>query len=141
MTDTPEIVEDHTNYWAVGSSSGTKDFSKFFIDNKIWEDALAKGGNDVNKPLLDMIKKGDYLLMHTSTAAKGKSASRTKSKLKAIGKVMGRVKDNYYTFFVSWDVKDAGILPKEFNDIWYNKSIESMRVDEMLRYARKLIRQ
>ena len=136
-----ETQEELTQFWAVGSTSvGNKDFTKFFIDNKLWEDGLAKSGNDINKPLLDQIKKGDYLLMHTSTAKKGKEPSRTKSKLKAIGKVIGRVKDNYYTFFVSWDIKDPAILPKEFNDIWYNKSIESMKVDEMLRYARKLIK-
>ncbi len=134
-----EPQEDSVQFWAIGSTTvGNKDLEKFFIENKIWEDGLAKSGNDSNKPFLDKVKKGDYLLMHSSTAKKGKESGRTKSKLKAIGKVIGKVKDNYYTFFVSWKMKDPALLPKEFNDTWYSKNIESMKPDEMLRYAKKI---
>ncbi len=134
-----EVQDDITNYWAVGSAStGARDHTKFFVENKIWEDASGKTGNPVNKPVLDMIKKGDYLLVQ-STSTKGTGTTRSVTKLKAVGKVVGRVKDNYYTFLVAWDTKDPSLFPKDFNGISYGKTIESMKVDEMLRYARKVI--
>lgn len=135
-----EIQNDPTNFWAVGSTlTGTRDHAKFFIKNRLWEDGPGRSGNPVNKPTLDLIKKGDYLLMTSSTTKSGAN-SRSVTKLKAIGKVIGRVKDNYYTFLVEWDNSDHADLPKEFNGIWYGKTIESVKVDEMLRYARKILR-
>ncbi len=132
--------EDLTQFWAVGSSlTGKKDHTKFFIENNIWEDEAAKNGDPVNKEVLDTIKKGDYLLMKTSSK-KESGPGRTFTKLKAVGKVVGRVKDNYYTFFVAWDKRDIHTLPKEFNGIWYSKVVEPVKDDEMLRYARKIIR-
>lgn len=133
-----EIQDEIIQFWAVGSSSASKrDHTKFFVENNIWEDAAGKKGDPVNKPILDMIKKGDYLLLQSST--KGKGANKTMAKLKAVGKVTGRIKDNYYTFFVAWDTKDPHQFPKEFNGIAYDKAVESMRVDEMLRFARKIV--
>ncbi len=134
-----EIQGEHANFWAVGSSSsGTRDHTKFFVEKNIWEDASGKAGNPVNKPVLDMIKKGDYLLVQT-TSTKGTGTTRSVTRLKAVGKVVGRVKDNYYTFLVAWDTRDPSLFPKDFNGISYGKTIESMKVDEMLRYARKVL--
>lgn len=131
-----ENQDESVNFWAVGA--GTPELTKFFIKNNMWEDASARSGNPVNKPLLDQIKKGDYLLMQTSTG-KGTANSRSLTKLKAVGKVIGRVKDNYYTFLVTWDTKDPHNFPKDFNGIWYSKTIEPTRADEMLRYAKKIL--
>lgn len=134
-----EIQEDPTNFWAVGSTlTGTRDHAKFLIKNNLWEDGPGRNGNPVNKPVLDQIKKGDYLLM-TSSSTKNGPDKRSVTKLKAVGKVLGRVKDNYYTFLVAWDKSDPANFPKEFNGIWYGKTIESVKVDEMLRYARKIL--
>jgi len=134
-----EIQDEHANYWAVGSAStGARDHTKFFIEKNIWEDASGKTGNPVNKPVLDMIKKGDYLLVQ-STSTKATGNTRSVTRLKAVGKVVGRVKDNYYTFLVAWDTRDPSLFPKDFNGIAYGKTIESMKVDEMLRYARKVL--
>ena len=127
---------DITNYWAVGA--GTVEHAKFLIKNNLWEDTMAKNGNPANKPILDQIKKGDYLLVQSSSA-KNTGDHKTITKLKAVGKVIGRIKDNYYTFLVAWDIKDSFNFPKDFKGVWYSKSIEPMKVDEMLRYARKII--
>jgi hypothetical protein len=133
-----ETQDEIAQFWAVGSSSASKrDHAKFFIENNIWEDGSGKKGDPINKPVLDMIKKGDYLLLQSTS--KGKGTNKTIAKLKAVGKVTGRIKDNYYTFFVAWDTRDPGQFPKEFNGIAYDKAIESMKVDEMLRYARKIL--
>lgn len=129
-----ENQDELINFWAVGS--GTGDHTKFFLKNNIWEDGSGKGGNPINKPILDLIKKGDYLVMQSSSAKS--TGARSVAKLKAVGKVIGRVKDNYYTFLVAWDSKDPHIYPKDFNGIWYNKTVEPMKADEMLRYARKI---
>lgn len=129
--------DEVAQFWVVGSSAGKRDQTKFFVENNIWEDGSGKKGDPVNKPILDMIKKGDYLLLQTSVKAKG--SDRQYAKLKAVGRVTGRIKDNYYTFFVAWETRDPESLPKEFNGIWYSNAIESVKVDEMLRYARKVL--
>ena len=135
-----ELQEEQTNFWAVGSTlTGSKDHSKFFIDKGIWEDGQGRSGNPINKPALDQIKKGDYLLMKSSSA-KNTEPNKSITKLKAVGKVIGRIKDNYFTFRVAWELGEPHTFPKEFKGIWYDKTVEPMKADEMLRFARKIIK-
>jgi 5-methylcytosine-specific restriction protein B len=134
-----EIQSLREYFWAVGSSfGGTKDYTNFFLSKSIWEDGWGKSGDPVNKPTLDMIKKGDYLLMKSSST-KGTGHKVSFTKLKAVGKITGRVKHNYFTFLVDWNVINRDIFPKDFNGIWYSKTVEAMRNDEMLNFVKRLI--
>ena len=123
-------------FWAVGSSfnNSNDDKTKFFIENKIWFDGYAADDDDRNIKILDKIKKGDILLIKSSST-KGTNHKTTFTKLKAIGIVID--KKNQYTFHIDW--LNTNKLPIDFDNISYRKTIEEMRDDEMLRYAKEFI--
>ncbi|MBP8114445.1 MAG: hypothetical protein KAY50_03750 [Chitinophagaceae bacterium] len=136
IIDNINFQSDKVEYWAAGSSfGGTRDQTETFIENGIWQDGWGKSGDDKNKQILSLIKKGDYLFMKSS-ATHGVGHKISFTKLKAIGEVIGKIKDNYYTFRVKWYVNN---LPKNFDGIWYSNTIEPMRDDEMLKYGKSII--
>lgn len=123
-------------FWAVGSSfnNSNDDKTKYFIENKIWFDGYAADDDDRNIKILDKIKKGDILLIKSSST-KGINHKTTFTKLKAIGIVID--KKNQYTFHIDW--LNTNKLPIDFDNISYRKTIEEMRDDEMLKYAKEFI--
>ena len=129
-------IEASRIFWAVGSSfnNSNDDKTKYFIENKIWFDGYAADDNDRNIKILDKIKKGDILLIKSSST-KGTNHKTTFTKLKAIGIVID--KKNQYTFHIDW--LNTNKLPIDFDNISYRKTIEEMRDDEMLRYAKEFI--
>ena len=129
-------IEASRIFWAVGSSfnNSNDDKTKYFIENKIWFDGYAADDDDRNIKILDKIKKGDILLIKSSST-KGKNHKTTFTKLKAIGIVID--KKNQYTFHIDW--LNTNKLPIDFDNISYRKTIEEMRDDEMLRYAKEFI--
>lgn len=122
-------------FWAVGSTHGGEDLTQYFLANELWYDGYAKSNaDDRNRKLLDSVKVGDILLVKSSST-RGPNHSISFTKLKAIGQVMN--KDTYYSLNIKWlDVKE---LPVNFDNIAYRKTIEPMRVDEMLDYAKKKV--
>ncbi len=121
------------NYWAVGAAHGDTDVSKDFLDQGIWYDGYAEDGDDRNKSTLDEVAIGDLLLMKSSST-KGAKHSITFTKLKGIGKVSS--KEAYHSFKVKWfDIKE---LPIDFDGISYRKTIEPLRDDEMLEFAKSM---
>ncbi len=134
--DTLELEVDKISYWAVGVSLGkTSDHSKEFLKNKIWQDGWASMNDERNKDILSQIKKGDYLLMKSSSK-KGIGNTLAITKLKGIGRITGKA--NYYTFFVNWLENPA--LPKNFENILYSNPVEMMREDWLLDYAKSFIK-
>lgn len=129
-------IEASRIFWAVGSSfnNSNDDKTKYFIENKIWFDGYAADDDDRNIKILDKIKKGDILLIKSSST-KGANHKTTFTKLKAIGIVID--KKNQYTFHIDW--LNTNKLPIDFDNISYRKTIEEMRDDEMLRYAKEFI--
>ena len=129
-------IEASRIFWAVGSSfnNSNDDKTKYFIENKIWFDGYAADDDDRNIKILDKIKKGDILLIKSSST-KGTNHKTTFTKLKAIGIVID--KKNQYTFHIDW--LNTNNLPIDFDNISYRKTIEEMRDDEMLRYAKEFI--
>ena len=111
-------------FWAVGSSfnNSNDDKTKYFIENKIWFDGYAADDDDRNIKILDKIKKGDILLIKSSST-KGINHKTTFTKLKAIGIVID--KKNQYTFHIDW--LNTNKLPIDFDNISYRKTIEEMR--------------
>lgn len=129
-------IEASRIFWAVGSSfnNSNDDKTKYFIENKIWFDGYAADDDDRNIKILDKIKKGDILLIKSSST-KGTNHKTTFTKLKAIGIVID--KKNQYTFHINW--LNTNKLPIDFDNISYRKTIEEMRDDEMLKYAKEFI--
>lgn len=123
-------------FWAVGSSfnNSNDDKTNYFIENNIWFDGYASDNDYRNIKILDEIKKGDILLIKSSST-KGINHKTTFTKLKAIGTVIE--KKNQYTFHIDW--LNTNKLPIDFDNISYRKTIEKMRDDEMLEYAKEFI--
>ena len=123
-------------FWAVGSSfnNSNDDKTNYFIENSIWFDGYASDDDDRNIKILNEIKKGDILLIKSSST-KGINHKTTFTKLKAIGIVIE--KKNQYTFHIDW--LNTNKLPIDFDNISYRKTIEKMRDDEMLKYAKEFI--
>jgi 5-methylcytosine-specific restriction enzyme B len=136
-TDTSNsLVDGNIQFWAVGSSfGGTEDQTKDFIKNNYWRDGWGLSGDDRNKDILLQIKKGDILIMKSS-ATKGVGHATSFTKVKAIGKITGKA--NHYTFLVKW--YETKLLPKDFDDIWYSKTIEKLRSDELLKFVKDFIK-
>jgi DNA polymerase III delta prime subunit len=122
------------NYWVVGASFSNEDVSQLFLDQKVWYDGYAENDDWRYKPILDKIKSGDVLLMKSSST-KGSNHSLTFTKLKFIGIVIGKEKD--HRFKMNW--LNIPELPKDFDGISYRTTIENVRDDELLKYAKSII--
>jgi 5-methylcytosine-specific restriction protein B len=129
-------AEEGVQFWAVGSSFGrTEDQTKDFIKNNYWRDGWGLVKDERNKETLMHVKKGDILIMKSSST-KGTDHKLSFTKVKAIGRITGKA--NYYTFLVKWF--DTNPFPKDFDSIWYSKTIEKMRADELLEFAKDFIK-
>ena len=127
--------EDGVQFWAVGSSfGGTEDQTKDFIKNSYWRDGWGLNNDDRNKETLLLVKKGDIIIMKSSST-KGTNHKLSFTKVKAIGRIKGKA--NYYTFLVKWF--DGMTFPKDFDGIWYSKTIEKLRPDELLQFAKSFV--
>lgn len=119
------------NYWAVGSSfGGNDDKTKEFIKNKNWFDGKFEHGDNVNQSYLEKIKKGDILVMKSSST-KGKGHKITFTKVKAIGIITKVLEVHKYQ--VDW--LDNNKLPLDFNGVSYRKIIEPLREDAIMDYV------
>lgn len=122
-------------FWAVGASFNTEDMTEFFINENIWYDGYGVNENDDrNIKELNKIKEGDILLLKSSST-KGANHTISFTRLKAIGIVVD--KENQYTLNVDWiHICEPYI---DFDNISYRATIEEMRNDEMLEYAKEFI--
>jgi hypothetical protein len=131
-TDDEVLDSPLGKYWAVGIP-GSSDYEEF-LDSGIWYDGYGKVGDERNKNILDRVKVGDVILIKSSST-KGPGRTISFTKLKGIGIVTS--KEDYYLFNVDWI--DSDDLPKDFDGISYRKTIEPMRDDEMLKFAKSII--
>lgn len=123
-------------FWAVGSSFGaTDDQTKDFLVNNYWRDGWGIINDERNKGELVQVQKGDYLVMKSS-ATRGRGHNISFTRIKAIGKITGKA--NYFTFFVKWF--SGKPFPKDFDNIWYSKTIERLREDELSRFVKVFIK-
>lgn len=123
------------NFWAVGASFSNGDMTDYFINENIWYDGYGvHDKNDKNIKTLKKVKEGDIFLIKSSST-KGTNHNISFTRLKAIG-VVTDIEDQY-SFNVDWI--DTNELPIDFDNITYMKTIEKMRDDEMLEYAKNII--
>lgn len=125
-----------TNFWAVGSTLGGKNYTKQFLANNEWYDGHAENGDEQYKIVLEKVKIGDILIMKSS-ATKGPKRGTTFTKVKAIGQVVQRI--NGHKFQVKWFPNDA--LPMDFDHISYRKTIEPLREDDIHSYLSKIMKE
>ena len=124
-----EEIGINRQYWAVGCPK--KIMPNEFIDNGCWYDGYAKHNDKRYHKTLSQVKIDDVFLLKSSST-KGIDHKLSFTKLKAIGVVLA--KRNDYEFAVSWIQTDE--LPKDFDNITYMKTIEEMRDDAMLSFAK-----
>ena len=117
-------------YWAVGATFGDSDMSKEFISEGIWYDGWADDGNTKDDAILKEINVGDCLILKSSST-KGPGRQISFTKIKGIGIVIE--KEEYYSFKMKW--YDIPELPVDFDKIWYSKTVEELRDDNVLEYA------
>ena len=118
-------------YWAVGSTfGGTDDMTKEFLSKGIWYDGYADDGNKKDDDTLNRINVGDCLIMKSSST-KGPGHSISFTKVKSIGIIIE--KEDYYSFKVNWYATPE--LPIDFDSIWYSRTVEEMRDDDILEYV------
>lgn len=128
-------MSKQVNYWAVGASfGGDNDVSEDFIKNEEWYDGYANNnGDERNKTYLEKVNVNDILLIKSS-ATKGTNHKTSFTRLKKVGIVTEKV--NYFHFKVKWlNVPD---LPKDFDNIYYGKTIEPLREDEIYNFIKNL---
>ena len=118
------------NYWAVGAAFGADDMSGEFIKKSIWYDGYADDGDKRDDDILKQINVGDCIVMKSSST-KGPGHSISFTKVKGVGIITE--KEDYYSFKVSW--LTLGNLPRDFDGIWYSRTVEGMRDDEILEFA------
>ena len=127
-------LKEH-NYWAVGynwNSSG--DMSQKFYEEGVWIEGFLSDGDKRYEKQVKAISVGDYLLMKSS-ATKGAGHKVSFTRLSRIGRVLAKLND--YSFKVDW--LNYLELPKDFENTGYRKTIEKMRHDDMLEFAKQLV--
>ncbi|MDR0953273.1 MAG: AAA family ATPase [Elusimicrobiota bacterium] len=121
-------------YWAVGCTWDGDSKESHFLEQGIWEDGYGANGNNKYKKELEQVSVGAFLLLKSSsTNGKGHRISFTK--LKKVGKVTAI--NEWYSFSVEW--LDIQGLPKDFDGIYYAKTIEQMRNDKMLQFVKNAL--
>lgn len=123
------------NFWAVGfywESAG--DMSQQFYEEGVWIEGFLKGGDKRYEKTVKAISVGDYLILKSS-ATKGAGHKVAFTRMIRIGRVLSKLTD--YSFKVKW--LDYPELPKDFENIGYRKTIEKMRSDRMLEFAKQLV--
>jgi hypothetical protein len=130
-----KIIKTEIKYWAVGADwkdNGSQEDR--FLQQGIWEDGYGVSSNEKYRKLLEQISVGDILLMK-SASTKGSNHKISFTKLKRIGKVTHI--NSWYSFGVEW-LNIQG-LPKDFENVTYRPTIQRMRNDEMLHFAKNMI--
>lgn len=127
-------LKEH-NFWAVGfywESQG--DMTKKFLEEGIWIEGFLAGGDNRYEKSVKAISVGDYLLLKSS-ATKGAGHKVSFTRMTRIGRVLSKLNES--SFKVDW--LDYPELPKDFENIGYRKTIEKMRPDSMLDFAKLLV--
>lgn len=127
-------LKEH-NFWAVGfywESQG--DMTKKFLEEGIWIEGFLAGGDNRYEKSVKAISVGDYLLLKSS-ATKGAGHKVSFTRMTRIGRVLSKLNES--SFKVDW--LDYPELPKDFENIGYRKTIEKMRPDSMLDFAKQLV--
>lgn len=125
------------NYWAVGAAfgKGDNDVSEEFISNGEWYDGYAfNNGDERNKSYLEKVNVNDVLLIKSSST-KGTNHKTSFTRLKKVGIVTEKI--NYFHFKVKW--LNVSELPKDFDNIYYGKTIEPLRNDKIYNFIKKII--
>ena len=129
-----KTVNTMKRFWAVGAAFGSEnDMSSDFLNKGIWYDGYANDGDERNMTLLNEVQLGDYLVMKSS-ATKGAGHRTSFTKVKGIGEVIEKV--DYFSFKVNWFLLSE--LPKDFDNIWYSKTIEELRDDNLRAYVKAI---
>ncbi len=134
ITET-KIIKTERKYWAVGADwkdDGSQEDR--FLQQGLWEDGYGISSNEKYRKLLEQISVGDILLMK-SASTKGSNHKISFTKLKKIGKVT--YIRNWYSFSVEW--LDIQGLPKDFENVTYWPTIQRMRNDDMLHFAKNMV--
>lgn len=123
------------NFWAVGYSwQSAGDMSEKFFNEGVWIEGFMADGDNRYEKSVKAISVGDYLLLKSS-ATKGEGHKVAFTRLMRIGRVLTKL--NASSFKVDW--LDYPELPKDFDNIGYRKTIEKMRFDNMLEFAKQLV--
>ncbi len=119
-------------YWAVGAVHDGDDKSDEFINKGIWYDGYGSGGDKTYEKDLKQINIGDIFALKSSSTKgerkKGQAISFTR--LKCVGIVTSI--QNWFTFGIKWLTLDD--LPKDFDTIYYARTLEELRTDSMKKY-------
>ena len=123
------------NFWAVGYSwQSAGDMSEKFFNEGVWIEGFMEDGDTRYEKSVKAISVGDYLLLKSS-ATKGEGHKIAFTRLMRIGRVLTKLSAS--SFKVDW--LDYPELPKDFDSIGYRKTIEKMRFDNMLEFAKQLV--
>ena len=123
------------NFWAVGYSwQSAGDMSEKFFNEGVWIEGFMEDGDTRYEKSVKAISVGDYLLLKSS-ATKGEGHKVAFTRLMRIGRVLTKLSAS--SFKVDW--LDYPELPKDFDNIGYRKTIEKMRPDSMLEFAKQLV--
>jgi hypothetical protein len=136
IIDNLELYGQRPYYWLVGSCFGgdaERNQITRFLNNNIWEDGWGKSGDERNRELLSNVRVGDYFLLKSCFAQNATSITR----LKRIGRVSGKSQSNYYTFLIKW--YNEQYEATNFKNISYRVTIEMVRNDELLAFAKDYI--
>ena len=123
------------NFWAVGFywvSQG--DMTQKFLGEGIWIEGFLASGDKKYEKSVKAISVGDYLILKSS-ATKGAGHKVSFTRMIRIGRVLSKLNES--SFKVDW--LDYPELPKDFENIGYRKTIEKMRPDSMLEFAKQLV--
>lgn len=127
-------LKEH-NFWAVGFywvSQG--DMTQKFLGEGIWIEGFLASGDKKYEKSVKAISVGDYLILKSS-ATKGAGHKVSFTRMIRIGRVLSKLNES--SFKVDW--LDYPALPKDFENIGYRKTIEKMRSDSMLEFAKQLV--
>ena len=127
-------LKEH-NFWAVGFywvSQG--DMTQKFLGEGIWIEGFLASGDKKYEKSVKSISVGDYLILKSS-ATKGAGHKVSFTRMIRIGRVLSKLNES--SFKVDW--LNYPELPKDFENLGYRKTIEKMRPDSMLEFAKQLV--
>jgi hypothetical protein len=137
-----EIIKDFimpAEYWAVGSywqkneQTQKNDQTEDFLKKDRWIDGFGKLNNPKNINKLNEVRIDDYFIMKSSSN-RGQDRQIPFTRVKAIGKITGRI--DWFTFSVKW----RKVKHIDFDNISYRSTIVRLRNDELLKFAKKFIK-
>ena len=127
-------LKEH-NFWAVGFywvSQG--DMTQKFLGEGIWIEGFLASGDKKYEKSVKSISVGDYLILKSS-ATKGAGHKVSFTRMIRIGRVLSKLNES--SCKVDW--LNYPELPKDFENLGYRKTIEKMRPDSMLEFAKQLV--